>query len=131
MSFSNYLEERALSFFFRGQNITPPTGLYVALYISDPTEFDTGTEVNGGGYTRQRVNFSTVTTSDSKSLVNNTAMIEFPIAIANWGNITHIGIRDAVTGGNLLTSCALPISKTIETGDKVVFNANSITVALD
>jgi len=42
MSLSNYGETAALTALFSGT-------LYLALYTTDPTDADTGTEVSGGG----------------------------------------------------------------------------------
>lgn len=131
MSFSNNLEAKVLQHFFGGVQQTAPQSLYAALYVSDPTESDTGTEVNGSGYTRQQITFGTVSTSGTKSVVNNTGAITFPQAGGSWGTITHIGIRDAANGGNLLAYTPLPISKTIESGDRVEFPIGAITVTLD
>jgi len=131
MSFSNNLEAKVLQHFFGGAQQTAPQALYAALYVSDPTESDTGTEVNGSGYARQQITFGAVSTSGTKSVVSNTGIITFPQAGGSWGTITHIGIRDAANGGNLLSYAPLPVSKAIESGDRVEFPAGSITVTLD
>ena len=130
-SFSNYLEEKVLQHFFGGVTQTSPTDLYVALYVSDPTESDTGTEVNGTNYARQKIAFGSITTSGTKSAATNKSIITFPQAGGSWGTITHFAIRDAESGGNMLAYGPLSISKEINTGDRMEFPIGGIAVTLD
>ena len=53
---SDYLEAKYLDIVYNGEAFTPPAALYIALYTTDPTDADTGTEVSGGGYARAPVN---------------------------------------------------------------------------
>jgi len=101
--------------------------VYLALYTSDPTDADTGTEVSGGSYARQSITFG----SPSNGASTNTAAIEFPQATGSWGTVAYIGIRDASTAGNLLYHTALDASKTIATGDvfRVAIGSLSVTLA--
>ncbi len=131
MSFSNNLEAKVLQHFFGGIAQNAPQTLYAALYVSDPTENDTGTEVNGAGYARQPVAFGQVGTSGAKSLVSNAALVTFPQAGGSWGTITHYAIRDAASGGNLLAYAPLSVSKTINSGDRMEFPVGGITITLD
>lgn len=131
MSFSNNLEQKVLQHFFNGNAQTSPQALYVALYLSDPTENDTGTEVNGTGYARQQITFGAVGTSGTKSIVSNNSTITFPTAGGSWGTITHFGIRDASSGGNLLAFAPLSVSKTINSGDRLEFPSAGVVVGLD
>lgn len=131
MSFSNNLEQKVLQHFFGGVAQTSPQNLYVALYLSDPTENDTGTEVNGSGYDRQQITFGFVGTSGTKSVISNLNAIAFPPAGGSWGTVTHFGIRDAYSGGNLLAFAPLAVSKTINSGDKLEFPSAGVVVSLD
>jgi len=124
---SDYLENALLNHVFRGVAYTAPTAIYLALYTSDPTDADTGTEVSGGGYARQQVTF----TAPSNGVITNTADIVFPEATADWGTITHLGLHDAVTGGNLLWHGPVVQSRLILTGDQLVIKAGTISVTLD
>jgi hypothetical protein len=124
--FSNYLENALINVTLRATSYTAPTTVYVALYTSDPTDADTGTECSGTSYARQSVTFS----SPSNGATSNSAAVEFPQAGGSWGTITHIGIRDASTGGNLLYHTALDASKTIATGDVFRIASGSLTVTL-
>lgn len=124
---SNYLENALINATLRNTGYTSPTTVYLALYTSDPTDADTGTEVTGNGYARQSITFG----SPSNGVSTNTAAIEFPQATGSWGTVAYIGIRDASTAGNLLYHTALDASKTIATGDvfKVAIGSLSVTLA--
>lgn len=126
MSFSNYLENKVIGHVFGGTSYTAPATIYVGLYTTDPGEGDTGTEVSGGSYARQSAAF-TVT----GNAATNTSAIEFPTATGSWGTITHIGLRDASSAGNLLASAALSPSKTITTGDVLRIPAGDLDITLD
>ncbi len=129
LSKSNYWKTAAINAALRGQNFTAPTALYIALYTSNPTASDTGQEVSGGGYTRQPVTFAAPTISGDQAKTSNTADINFPVATADWGTITHIGIRDAAAGGNLIYYGPVNSPRTILANDRVRFLAGSIQVS--
>lgn len=124
---SNYLENALINVTLRATAYTAPSTIYVALYTTDPTDADTGTEVSGGSYARQSVAFG----APSNGVTSNTANVTFPTATASWGTITHIGLRDASTGGNLLYFTPLDASKTIATGDVFLIQTGNLTVTLD
>lgn len=123
---SNYLENALVNGTIRGTTYTAPTTVYLALYTSDPSDADTGTEVTGGSYVRQSITFGAPSNGSS----TNSAAIEFPQCTADWGIITHVGIRDAVTAGNLLYHTPLDASKTISTGDVFKITAGNLSVTL-
>jgi hypothetical protein len=123
---SNYLENALINVTLRATSYTAPTTVYVALYTSDPTDADTGTEVSGTSYARQSVTFG----APSNGATTNSAAVEFPQAGGSWGTVTHIGIRDASTAGNLLYHTALDASKTIATGDVFRIASGSLSVTL-
>ena len=123
---SNYLENALINATLRNTSYTSPTTTYLSLYTSDPTDADTGTEVTGGSYVRQAITFS----SPSNGVTSNSAAIEFPQATADWGTISYIGIRDAVTSGNLLYHTALDASKVINNGDIFKITSTNLSVTL-
>jgi len=124
---SNYLENALVNATLRNTSYTSPTTVYLALYTSDPTDADSGTEVTGGSYARQSITFG----APSNGVSTNSAAIEFPQCTSTWGTITHVGIRDALTTGNLLYHTPLDVSKTIATGDifRVAIGSLSVTLA--
>lgn len=123
---SNYLENALINVTLRATAYTAPTTVYLALYTTDPTDADTGTECTGTSYARQSITFG----APSNGVSTNSAAIEFPQAGGAWGTITHIGIRDALTTGNLLYHTPLDASKTIATGDVFRVAAGSLSVTL-
>jgi len=123
---SDYLENALINHILRNTPFPSPSTVYVALYTSDPTDADTGTEVSGGSYARQAVTFGV----PSNGTTSNTADVVFPVATADWGTITHIGLRDAATGGNLLFHAPLAVAKQILTGDQFIIRAGDLDVTL-
>jgi hypothetical protein len=123
---SNYLEDALINGTLRGTTYTAPTTTFLALYTSDPTDADTGTEVSGGSYARQAITMG----APSNGASTNSAAIEYPQCTADWGTVSFVGIRDAVTGGNLLYHTALDTSKVIANGDIFKITAGNLSVTL-
>lgn len=98
---SNYLENKFLDHVLRNTAYTPPAAVYAALYLTDPTEEDKGQEVKGGSYTRKAITFG----SASGGQVSNSADVTFPTATADWGNITHMAIKDASAADVVVEDC--------------------------
>lgn len=126
MSFSNYLETKVLDHVFTNTAYTSPSAVYVALFTSNPAEDGSGTEVSGGGYARQAGSFSV-----SGNTATTTAAIEYPTATADYGTVTHVGIYDALTSGNLLAYAALTASKNISSGDVFRIPTGDLDITLD
>jgi len=128
MNASNYLETVALNHFFRGRS-TPPPQCSLHLYISNPTDADIGTEVNGASYTPQRITFREPESIDGKTHIANDAEIRFTGIQENWGTITHFGIRDAINGGNLLAHAPVEVPREILAGDESIWSIGSIRIS--
>lgn len=128
---SNWLEEAILNYFFRGQSVAQPTNLYLALYINDPTDADTGTEVSGGDYVRQQITFGSPTQSGDKGVITNNQKVEFPIAGADWGNVSHWGIRSAQTGGNLLARGGFSRVENVQIGNRFTIENGNLQVTME
>ena len=128
MSFSNYLETKVLDHVFGGTAYTAPATLYLGLHTSNPAEDNSGTEVSTSGtaYARQTVTFTT-----SGDTTSNTAAVEYPTATASYGTVSHVGVYDAASAGNLLAYGALTTSKAIATGDVLRIPAGDLDITLD
>ena len=106
---TNYTENNLINHIFRTTSFVKPTTLYVGL-ITTVTSGETGsvTEVSptATGYARVARNALDANWVDSATLndgtTSNVAIIQFPAATADWGTVTHFGIWDAATAGNLL-----------------------------
>lgn len=124
-AFSDYLENKVLDHVFGGNAYSAPGTLYLALYTSDPGDDNSGTECSGTSYARQTIAFTV--TADTAS---NTSAVEFPTAGSAWGTITHVGILDALTSGNLLAHGALTSAKTVASGDVFRVPAGDLDITL-
>lgn len=141
--YTNYLENKLADHLFRTTTYTPGT-LYVGLItaVADK-EVGTVTEVTGGSYARVSVTkgdsswkgthgSATGNSSGTSGTVSNASAITFPAPTANWGVVTHFGIWDASTSGNLLIVAALTTSKTINNGDAAPsFAIDAMTIQVD
>lgn len=137
---SDYLENKLVDHLFRAQTFAAPATLHVGLLTAAPSDSGGGTEVSGNSYARVAVTTaltafagtqsagSTVASSGTGGQTSNNAVITFPTPSGTWGTVTHFGIYDAASAGNLLFYGALTISKTINQGDTVTFPAASLTV---
>ncbi|WP_029100225.1 phage tail fiber protein [Brevibacillus thermoruber] len=123
---SNYTEELILNITLNGMAYTPPPQVFLALFTTDPTDAGVGNEVTGGGYARQQIGFD----APNNGATSNSADILFPIATTDWGTITHFGIYDASTGGNLLYHGPLTASKTIPAGGQFKLPRGYLTVTV-
>lgn len=137
-AFSNYLEAAILGLVFNKDALSGPT-TYIALFTSDPGDDASGTEVSGGSYARVLVydNGSgspdwTVAAVDGVGYsVENDDDVTFPTATGDWGTVTHFGIFDAATSGNLLLHGALDDSQLVETGGVFKFLAGDLVLRVE
>lgn len=137
---SDYLENKLIDQLFRAQSAPSTATLYIGLLTSAPSDAGGGTEVSGGSYARVAVASSlanwagtqaagsTVASSGTGGQTSNNGAITFPTPSAGWGTVTHFGIYDAASGGNLLFWGALTIAKTINQADTVTFPAASLSI---
>ena len=124
--FSNYLENALINAVLRNTTYTSPATVYVSLYTTDPTDADSGTEVSGGSYARTAVTFG----APSNGVSTNSADVTFPTCTVSWGTVSHIGIHDASTSGNLLFHTPLDTAKTIDSGDIFKIETGNLSVTL-
>jgi len=122
---SDYLETKILDHVLRATSYTAPTTVYLALYTSDPGDDNSGTEVSGTNYARISSAFSV-----TNNVATNSGALEYNAAGSNWGTVTHVGVLDASSSGNLLYHSALTTSKAITTGDIFRIPAGSLTVTM-
>ena len=133
-SASNYLEDTLLKHVMRnagtnGANYdTASLAFYVSLHTGSPGEANDGSnEISGSGYARQSATFGNV----SSGSVSTNATISFPAASSDYSaNVTHIGIYDASTSGNLLWHGALSSPKDVNQNDVFQINSGSLTITL-
>jgi len=129
MAMSDFLEDTILEMVLNSVAYSEPASVFIALFTAAPSDAGGGTEVTGGSYARQQLTAG-FTVAGTATRASNTAAITFPQATAAWGTVTHIGIFDAVSGGNLLFHGALTTSKVVGDTDQLEFPADSLGVTL-
>jgi hypothetical protein len=139
---SDFLENMIIDWIFRTRTPAKPAALYVALFTAAPSDSGGGTEVTGGSYARVALNpldtnwnatqgGTTGNSSGTGGATANAVAITYPGPTGNWGTVTHFGIFDAITGGNLLIWDALTASRVINSGDPApAFSIGGIAITL-
>jgi len=125
---SDHAEKLLLDFLMTTGTATRPTNWYVALYTAAPSDSGGGAEVSGAGYARQSVAFDAAATPGGTT--SNSADVSFTATGGNYGTVTHLGIFDASSSGNLLWHGALTADKTVEDGDTITFTAGNIDLTM-
>lgn len=120
---SSYLRTKVVKHVTGVASFTMPTTLYLALYTSDPTVDDTGTEVTGGSYARQSVSWG----SESAGLIPSNATI----TITNMPacTVTHWALRDASSSGNLMYFGPMDVPVIVNAADSFVVSSGNLSVA--
>ena len=126
-AFSDYLEDALLDHVFRNTAYTSPTTVYAALFTAAPSDAGGGTEVSGGSYARTAITCGAA----ASGTISNSADITFPQATGSWGTVTHVGVFDSLTTGNLLSHGALTASKIVDNGDTFKIATGDLDISLD
>lgn len=137
--FSDYTETNIIQATLRGVAFPVPTGIFIAMFTADPTDANlTAGEVQTAAmaaYARQNAagggTIDTGWSAPANGVSSNAKVITFP---ANNGagaiTVTHIGIYDALNGGNLLYHAPLVSPKTLQPGDVLSFGIGTLTVTV-
>jgi len=121
---SDYLELEILDHILGTGAYTMPTNVYVGLSTGSFGDDNSGTELSGNNYARKAATFSAA----SSGTTSNSGTVEFDAATGSWGALSHFGIFDASTSGNLLIHGAFSAAKTITTGDILRINAGDLDI---
>ena len=131
MNMTDYYETAMINT-MRSITAPAPAAVYLALYLSDPTDTGTGgTEVSYTGYARRPVTLSAPETEGMNVRVRNLAEIIFATPGGSAGTVTHAGLMSAATGGNMLVHAPLinPIPMTAEVSPR--FAAGNIQLSMN
>lgn len=132
---TNFLEAKWLDSTFRTLAAYKPAAIYIGLFTAAPSDSGGGTEATGGNYARVQVSQADAqwnAPAGTPRSISNVNAITFPVPNASWGQVTHFGIFDASTSGNLLYWAALANPKNVNNGDPAPsFAAGVITVTED
>jgi len=124
---TNYLENLNL-------NALKAMTTFVGLFSGDPTDTGAGgsevtTTLRAAG--RVAVTFGSITSGTGANSIANSGELDFGDADAG-ATITHFGVFDAASSGNLLYAGALGGgSKSIDAGEVVKFPAGSLVISED
>ncbi len=121
----NYLENGFLNV-LRGITFSAPSKCWLALYINDPGEAGNGTEIQYESYTRREISFSEPAAVNSGIGIQNLSDITFAKPQTAAGTVTHIGILDSQTGGNMLARGELTEPIVIGANQPPVFLAGDV-----
>lgn len=124
---SNYLENALINAALRNIPYTPPAVVYLALYTTDPTDADVGVESVLGAYARQ----PSVYVAPANGATTNAADITYPVVTSGSETIAFIGIRDALTAGNLLFHGQLTTPRALITDNELIFRTGELSISLD
>ena len=125
---SDYLENEILDHILGTGAYTMPTTVYVGLAIASFNDDNSGAELTGNNYAREIATFSVA----ASGTTSNSGAIEFnPATGSAWGLVSHFGIFDALTSGNLLIHGSFTTAKTIDVGDilKIAIGDLDVTAA--
>jgi hypothetical protein len=126
MDFSNFLADSLINATTRAIDYSTPAKVWVALYTTDPTKEDVGTEVDQASYNRLEVTI----TEPVDGVSTNANEMKWSTATTAWGVISYVGIRDAEVDGNLLYFTNLEEAKDIQVGDQFQIVVDNLTLTL-
>lgn len=112
---------------------TPPANWFVGLSTTTPTEAGANfTEPVGNGYARVSTADADWDPASGTAPVtkDNANAITFPQATGSWGTLTHFGLFDALTAGNLRMTGALGTAKAVANLDTASFAAGALVIKL-
>lgn len=124
---SDYLEDRLINHVFRNTPYNAPGAVYLALYSSDPGDDNSGSELAGSGYSRQVFTVN----EPNNGIAFNGSDIIFDTATSDWSTVTHVGIFDALTGGNLLFYGPLSSAVIVTSGNNFRIPAGNLGIGFD
>lgn len=111
------LRNNILNHVFRNVALPSPTTVSVGLFTS------TG-EVTGSGYERQTITFG----EPSNGVISNSTEVRFPIAAADWGEVTGAGIFDSE--GTRLDDATISNTRIVRENDQFSIPVGNYTIEL-
>lgn len=131
MPTTTFLANELLDHVFGGADYTRPGTLHVSLHTGTPGDAGSS-EVSGNNYSRSAVtNNATNWPAAAGKEQDNGEDVPFATPSGPWGTVTHFGVWDAASGGNILGWGALTTSEAPDDGDTVSFPAGTLTIGMD
>ena len=126
---SNVGKQMVLNFLCRNQSVVQPTQLFLALYSTNPTDADVGTEASYDGYQRQAIVFGPPTLSGGSASIQNSAAVQFSVVPNPSGTIAFAALRTAATGGDLVYYGSLAATYQLNQGVQPIIPIGALTVS--
>ena len=134
--FSTHLAQKIINHFYRNIPQTATSATYLALFVADPTDDNvTANEVSAAWYARQLIaSWTAPQQQDDFVYFSNSNELRFNAVTGNAITLTHYGIYDALSSGNLLDSGLLVNSsgittpRTLNEDDVFVIKANELVL---
>lgn len=122
---STYLRNAAFNAALRATAFTGPATVYMSLHTAEPG-LTGASEVTGNAYARTAIAFAAPVNGSGSS----SAAVTFPAPTpAAWGTVTHFGLWDAASLGNLLYEDALTNPVATSVGVALSFPSGNISVS--
>ncbi len=121
---SDYLGEKWLKDYFSDAIV------YLALFKNDPGPDASGTEVSEAGYSRLEIGFGQPFDDNGEWSVESEDTNYFDEAEEDWGEVSHAGIFDSSSEGELLWYGPLKNTREILEGDQAVVRPDDIKVTI-
>ena len=128
MSLSNYGEDLLANWMRGSANMPAAATPYLALFSDNPGDNNTGTEVTTSIRASGRIAVSFG--APTNGVIANNTEIDLGQS-ENDVSVTHFGIYDAQSGGNLIAHGALSSSRSILTSDEVKWSAGALVITID
>ena len=129
MNATNYFETAILNS-MRGVDLTAPATMYLALFLTDPTDSgQAGTEVVYTDYARQPITFSAPAVVTGGIGMQNDRRITFPKSVDDAGTVAYIGIMDSITGGNMWAHGKLAEPLNVLAGTAPIFSPGDLQLS--
>lgn len=124
-SLTDFAETEMLDHILKVGLYSPPATIYLGLSTADPTDDGSGwANPTYTGYGRKAITFAAA----AARAIAQTGAVTFDPCTAGSSVITHYGLWDAETNGNLMAHGALNASKTIVAGNTPSVASGQVTI---
>jgi len=125
--YGTHFFERQILNTFRGITAEGYPNLFLALFHTDPTNAgNMGTEITYAGYERQPIDFTAPVPESGGIGTRNVADLLWEVSPTDVGVVRHIGLFDALTGGNMLVYGELQVPLEIRAGQQPSIYAGDV-----
>jgi len=130
-AFSTYLSQQIIQSTLRGVAFSVPANLYLALFTADPTDDNVTVNEAGGAWYARQATGAWAAPVGAGNVTSNNNQIQYSAVTGSAVTVSHWGIYDALTSGNLLYRGALTTPKVLNVGDVLVVGAGQLQITVD